>query len=118
MPKVVSRGVVSEYDPDNDKDGLNVYYCSFCGEYVLILDTLIEKVPQRKTDKAYILDEDQRVVRFHTVPGNTILIQRSTAFERQQRQNCPGCGLTVCYTPNDSSKYVYVLDGALTLQRK
>ncbi|KAH6572848.1 hypothetical protein BASA50_009524 [Batrachochytrium salamandrivorans] len=118
MPKVVSRGVVSEYDPDNDRDGLNVYYCSFCGEYILIIDTLLDKVPQRTTDKAFILDEDKRTVRFHTVQGKTVLIQRATVFERQQRQNCPGCGLVICYTPNSKSKYTYVLEGAVTIQRQ
>ncbi|KAI8922749.1 hypothetical protein BC831DRAFT_474424 [Entophlyctis helioformis] len=119
MPKIVSRGVISTNDPDSERSGLSIYYCSFCGEYVLVVDTLLDKVPRRKTDGAFVLDKDKReVLRINANPGKTLLVQRAGGFERQERQTCPGCNLVVAYEPNADSPYLYILDGALCLNSK
>ncbi|KAL2919655.1 STING ER exit protein [Polyrhizophydium stewartii] len=118
MPKVVSRGIVSEYDPDNDRNGLNVYYCAVCSEYLLALDTELEKLPRRRTDGAFIVNKERRTATFKTEEGKTLLIQRAAGFERQQRQHCPGCQLLVAYAESADAPFTYVVDGALSLAPK
>ncbi|KAI3472773.1 hypothetical protein Pfo_031099, partial [Paulownia fortunei] len=61
------------------------------------LDTQLQKMPKRKTDKAEHYGEGK--------------------LEKQYRTNCVGCELFVCYRSEEdleSVSFIYVVDGALS----
>eukprot|EP00842_Homolaphlyctis_polyrhiza_P005317 jgi/Hompol1/5787/HPOL_004699-RA len=120
MPKIVSRGIVSEYNPDNDDSasGLSVYYCAFCGEYALVVDTPLDHVPSRRTDRARIVDVRRHTLRINPAASQTkLLLQRKAGLERQLRSHCAACNLLVSYAPSVDSQYVYIVDGAVVPQK-
>ena len=81
-------------------------------------DTQLQKMPKRKTDKAYVLDKTKHLARFNVHQAGKVLLKRGEGkLEKQFRMNCMGCGLFVCYRADqdfDSSSLIYVLDGALS----
>ncbi|KAI8853521.1 hypothetical protein BC829DRAFT_289820 [Chytridium lagenaria] len=112
MPKIISSSIVSasQEHTGKEKNRLHVYYC-ICGEFLLILDTVINKLPRRQTDGAYILNTKKRTHKLNTVPGPIKIVKREKGFEKQCRYCCPRCGLFVSYDQN--STFYYFLDGSL-----
>ncbi|KAL8123283.1 hypothetical protein AgCh_011312 [Apium graveolens] len=119
MPKRTTHTYSSEDalqdGPDSD---LFVYYCKHCGSHVLITDTQLQKMPKRKTDKAYVLDKKKHLTRLNINEAGKVLLKRGEGkLEKQFRMNCTGCGLFVCYRPEEdleSASFMYVVDGALS----
>ncbi|KAK6148095.1 hypothetical protein DH2020_019007 [Rehmannia glutinosa] len=99
MPKRTTHTYSSEDAlPDGPDSDLFVYYCKHCGSHVLITDTQLQKMPKRKTDKAYVLDKTKHLARLNTSEAERpFLIQGEGKLERQYRMNCVGCELFVCY---------------------
>ena len=56
--------------------GLQVYYCAYCGAFALIIDTLLESLPRRATDRALVLEERKFAIKKNLVPGVTKLVKR------------------------------------------
>lgn len=80
------------------------------------MDTSIECLPRRQTDGAYIVPQKTRAAKFNVKDGETVLVKRNDAFEKQFRAICPRCHLWVVYTstqPRLAAEYVYIVDGAV-----
>ncbi|CAA3012165.1 UPF0235 At5g63440 isoform X1 [Olea europaea subsp. europaea] len=119
MPKRTTHTYSSEdAAPDRPDSDLFVYYCKHCSSHILITDTQLQKMPKRKTDKAYVLDKKKHLARLNTSEGGKILLKRGEGkMEKQYRMNCLGCELFVCYRADEdleSSSFIYVVDGALS----
>ncbi|GAB5355231.1 hypothetical protein AAMO2058_000188000 [Amorphochlora amoebiformis] len=103
-------------ESDIKEEGLNVCYC-ICGQYSMILDVSLDKLPKRKSDGSLVVNEKKRVCKRNMVEGQTKLIRRKGGLERQYRFSCKQCGLFLCYRSvpgSQSGKYTYVVKGALT----
>ncbi|KAI9325638.1 hypothetical protein BDR26DRAFT_177441 [Obelidium mucronatum] len=114
MPKIVSSSIVSASKDEDDTGSLHIYYC-LCGEFLMILDVSIDRLPRRETDGAFILNTKKRTCKLNTTFDKTVIVQRKSegsmdlgteadgssgkrsGFEKQNRQACPKCGLFVCY---------------------
>ncbi|XP_024968853.1 UPF0235 protein At5g63440 isoform X3 [Cynara cardunculus var. scolymus] len=119
MPKRTTHTYSSEdAAPDGPDSDLFVYYCKHCSSHVLITDTQLQKMPKRKTDKAYVLDKKKHLTRLNINEAGKILLKRGEGkLEKQFRMNCMGCGLFVCYRSEEdleSASFIYVVDGALS----
>ncbi|CAA3027712.1 UPF0235 protein At5g63440 [Olea europaea var. sylvestris] len=119
MPKRTTHTYSSEdAAPDGPDSDLFVYYCKHCSSHILITDTQLQKMPKRKTDKAYVLDKKKHLARLNTSEGGKVLLKRGEGkIEKQYRMNCLGCELFVCYRAEEdleSASFIYVVDGALS----
>ncbi|KAE9611647.1 hypothetical protein Lalb_Chr06g0164681 [Lupinus albus] len=77
MPKRTTHTYSSEdAAPEGPNSDLFVYYCKHCGSHVLITDTQLQKMPKRKTDKAYVLDKTKHLARFNINDGGNVLLKR------------------------------------------
>ncbi|KAJ0679953.1 putative YggU-like superfamily protein [Helianthus annuus] len=120
MPKRTTHTYSSEDAlPDGPDSDLFVYYCKHCSSHVLITDTQLQKMPKRKTDKAYVLDKKKHLTRLNInqAAGKVLLKRGEGKLEKQFRMNCMGCGLFVCYRSEEdleSASFIYVVDGALS----
>ncbi|XP_034909034.1 UPF0235 protein At5g63440 isoform X1 [Populus alba] len=119
MPKRTTHTYSSEdAAPDGPDSDLFVYYCKHCGSHVLITDTQLQKMPKRKTDKAYALDKKKHLARLHVDEAGKVVLKRGEGkLEKQFRMNCMGCGLFVCYRAEEDlefASFIYVIDGALS----
>ncbi|KAK3043275.1 hypothetical protein RJ639_002518, partial [Escallonia herrerae] len=119
MPKRTTHTYSSEDAlPDGPDSDLFVYYCKHCSSHVLITDTQLQKMPKRKTDKAYVLDKKKHLTRLNINEAGKVLLKRGEGkLEKQFRMNCMNCGLLVCYRADEdleSASYIYVIDGALS----
>ncbi|ORX93073.1 hypothetical protein K493DRAFT_176342, partial [Basidiobolus meristosporus CBS 931.73] len=116
MPKIVSNSTVATTDANEaDNQPLKVYYC-LCGEYILIIDCVLDSLPRRKTDHAIILPRGQRHYKVNVKRGETVMLKRPNGYEKQYRLLCPRCQVIVAYeaNPNPSGEYTYILDGAIS----
>ncbi|CAN4087971.1 unnamed protein product [Withania somnifera] len=108
MPKRTTHTYSSEDAvTDGPNSDLFVYYCKHCSSHVLISDNQLQKMPKRKTDKAYVLDKRKYLAR----PDG------EGKLEKQFRMSCKGCGLFVCYRAEEDleiAAFIYVVDGALS----
>ncbi|KAG5462433.1 MAG: hypothetical protein BJ554DRAFT_5190 [Olpidium bornovanus] len=105
MPKVVARWATSSSLAD-----------CICGEYICILDTSFESLPRRQTDRAYIIPQKTRAVKFNVKDGETVFVKRPKGFEKQFRKICPRCHLWVAYWVTEArskAEYAYVVEGAV-----
>ncbi|KAA8542133.1 hypothetical protein F0562_023285 [Nyssa sinensis] len=119
MPKRTTHTYSSEdAAPDGPDSDLFVYYCKHCGSHVLITDTQLQKMPKRKTDKAYVLDKNKHLARLNINEAGKVLLKRGEGkMEKQFRMNCLGCGLFVCYRAEEDlefASFIYVVDGSLS----
>ncbi|KAF6150057.1 hypothetical protein GIB67_002839 [Kingdonia uniflora] len=119
MPKRTTHTYSSEdARPDGPESELFVYYCKHCASHVLITDTQLQKMPKRKTDKAYALDKNKYLARLNINESGKVLLKRGEGkLEKQFRMACIGCGLFVCYRSEEdleSAPFIYVVDGAVS----
>ncbi|TIA89116.1 hypothetical protein E3P99_02212 [Wallemia hederae] len=110
---------------------LHSYYC-ICGEFILVIDKPLEYLATRKTDSAYIINNDgdnKRNFKLNAIPQVPCILQRqSDLCERQHRLSCPRCTIIVAYTHSaplflskqdirlgtKQAELVYILKGALS----
>ncbi|KAE8770063.1 UPF0235 protein [Hordeum vulgare] len=119
MPKRTTHTYSSEDAlPEGPESDLFVYYCKHCASHVLITDTLLQKMPKRKTDRAHVLDKTKHLARLNVKDAGKILLKRGEGkLEKQFRMTCVGCDLFVCYRSEEDlelAPYIYVVDGALS----
>ncbi|KAI9105707.1 UPF0428 protein CXorf56-like protein [Phlyctochytrium arcticum] len=77
MPKIVSSSTTSASSElfSSAEKLLHVYYCQFCGEYVLIIDKRLTKLPVRKIDKAHVITS-KRTYKVNLKKGDIRIIKR------------------------------------------
>lgn len=104
---------------------LRSYYC-ICGDFILVLQGKLDRLPQRRTDGAWIIrsqptaEHSDRKFKLNAEPGQRCLVRRKDSDELEMRQPfaCHRCSSTVAYQtgppPAGSSPFLYVLRGALT----
>lgn len=119
MPKRTTHTYSSEdAAPEGPDSDLFVYYCKHCSSHLLITDTQLQKLPRRKTDRAYVLDKKKHLARLNVKEAGKIMLKRGEGkMEKQFRMNCVNCGLFVCYRAEEdveASTLVYLVDGALS----
>jgi hypothetical protein len=76
---------------------LNIYYCSLCGAHLLVTAQEVTKLPRRRTDQAFVLQESEAMFQRYMVAGETVVLRRQAGLERQFRWNCKECGVFVAY---------------------
>ncbi|KAL7424879.1 hypothetical protein Q5752_000565 [Cryptotrichosporon argae] len=132
MPKVFSRAVVSSSDHAKPvasaRAVLRSYYC-LCGDFVLVLQGRLERLPVRRRDGARIIrsrpgaDPDKQPARkfkLNADMGERVLIRRKDTDRLEPRQpfTCSRCHLTVAYQtaagPAGEAPFLYIVRGALT----
>ncbi|CAN6567353.1 unnamed protein product [Malus baccata var. baccata] len=121
MPKRTTHTYSSEdAAPDGPDSDLFVYYCKHCGSHLLITYTQLQKMPKRKTDKAYVLDKSKHLARLNIAEAGKVLLKRCLiffSFSLRFRMNCVGCGLFVFYRSEEDlegASFIYVVDGSLS----
>nr|CAG8510245.1 789_t:CDS:2 [Entrophospora candida] len=70
----------------------------------IVSNAKLEKLPRRKTDKAYIIANGKR-------------IYKPDGYEKQFRLHCPRCNLLIAYEMTERRKngqYTYIVEGSLT----
>ncbi|BEJ14074.1 hypothetical protein CspHIS471_0312480 [Cutaneotrichosporon sp. HIS471] len=102
---------------------LRSYYC-LCGDFVLVLQGKLDRLPQRKTDGAYIIRTQPspsipaRKFKLAAVPSERILLERVGGTEIRQGFVCSRCRTPIAYqtTPPPAGKapFLYILKGAVT----
>nr|CAG4645221.1 EOG090X0H7H [Leptodora kindtii] len=116
MPKVVSRGIVVSDTRDqeeyNEEKPLQSYYC-LCGQFTLILDSLLEKLPLRKKDGARVIDGQKHVNKITCDMDDIVYIQREVGIEKQHRLKCRKCSLPLYYKHDMQSHVTFIIRGAL-----
>ncbi|KAK9120070.1 hypothetical protein Scep_018163 [Stephania cephalantha] len=81
MPKRTTHTYSSEdAAPDGPESDLFVYYCKHCGSHVLITDTQLQKMPKRKTDRAYALDRSKHLARLNVKEDAKVVLKRWAFF--------------------------------------
>lgn len=77
------------------------YYCSLCGENVLILDCVLEKLPKRKTDDSTIVFTKKIFLKNYLKKDKLLIIEREVEgikkYEKQYVFKCQMCGIPVAY---------------------
>jgi len=129
MPKIVSRSAVSAStdapQTASSTAALRVYYC-LCGEFVLVIDRDIKKLPRRHTDGAHIIrnqdtaNSKAAIFKLNVTNANPVLIQRGNKYEVQYRFLCTRCTLPIGYqvvAPPVKADFVYLNFGAMTQQQ-
>ncbi|KAK1594268.1 hypothetical protein QYE76_017639 [Lolium multiflorum] len=119
MPKRTTHTYSSEDAlPEGPESDLFVYYCKHCASHVLITDTLLQKMPKRKTDGAHVLDKSKHLSRLNVKDAGKVMLKRGEGkLEKQFRMTCVGCDLFVCYRSGEDlelAPFIYVVDGALS----
>jgi len=112
MPKRTTTTYSSEDAPDTS-DKIYVYYCRYCGDHAFITDALLEKMPRRKTDRAYVIDTQINHVKLSVIPASVKYIRRGEGkCEKQFRYNCGT--LPVLYKAEEYGRYIYIMDNAVS----
>jgi len=117
MPKVISRSVVCTDSQDQEIYGekpLHTYYC-LCGQMVLILDCVLERLPLRGRDGARVLDKSKHAHKLSNVESaDSIYIRWQDGIEQQFREKCNRCNLPIYYRhTEEAAEHRFVLKGAL-----
>ncbi|WVF68588.1 hypothetical protein IAT40_003357 [Kwoniella sp. CBS 6097] len=132
MPKIISRAVISSSEQaattQSARAVLRSYYC-LCGDFVLVLQGKLDRLPRRKTDGSFIIrskpgaDEDKQPARkfkLNAQPGQRCLIKRKGTQDLEIRQPfcCSRCNTTVAYQtappPAGDGPFLYILKGSMT----
>jgi len=117
MPKRSTHTYASEENEDVSQ--LLVYYCLYCGETALILDSALENLPKRSTDASAVLETKTHMHKIMLEKGEQKLIKRNGGYEQQYRLNCSKCELPIAYqSVKETPEYVFFLDGSLSAQPK
>ncbi|ORX37869.1 hypothetical protein BD324DRAFT_623602 [Kockovaella imperatae] len=132
MPKVVSRAVVSSSESAQPTQSaravLRSYYC-LCGDFVLVIQGKLDRLPKRKHDGSFIIraqagknpvTQPARKFKLNARPGERCLIKRNGTQDLEVRQPfvCGRCNTTVAYQtgppPSGESPFLYIPKGSMT----
>ncbi|KAK4687114.1 hypothetical protein P7C73_g2996, partial [Tremellales sp. Uapishka_1] len=132
MPKVVTRAIVSSSEQaratQSSQVVLRSYYC-LCGDFILVCQGKLDRLPRRKTDGSYIIRsqagsnaelQPQRKFKLNAVPGQKCVIRRKDSAKIEIRQPfvCGRCNATVAYQstppPAGDGPFLYILKGSMT----
>nr|XP_002127766.1 UPF0428 protein CXorf56 homolog [Ciona intestinalis] len=120
MPKIISKSVVCTDSQDQETYGekpLYTYYC-LCGQMVLILDCVLERLPLRRRDKARVIDKSKHAHRISNVEAaETVYIRWKEGIELQFRESCKRCSLPLYYRHKEAENNVrFIFKGALVAE--
>lgn len=102
-------------------ESLEVHYCAYCGAGALILDALVSELPQRSSDAARVVQLAKRHCKLMLDEGPCVKLKRAAGLvEKQWRYLCKSCGLPLAYLSHpfadtSANKYLYLIDGGLSL---
>lgn len=102
-------------------ESLEVHYCAYCGAGALILDALVSELPQRGSDAARVVQLAKRHCKLMLDEGPCVKLKRAAGLvEKQWRYLCKSCGLPLAYLSHpfadtSANKYLYLIDGGLSL---
>ncbi|RSH88248.1 uncharacterized protein EHS24_000780 [Apiotrichum porosum] len=129
MPKVFTRAIVSSSDQasatQSSRAVLRSYYC-LCGDFLLVIQGKLDRLPRRKTDGAYIIRSQPgakapaRKFKLNAQPGQRVTVKRKGSDNLEIRQPfvCSRCKTPVAYQvpppPAGSGPFVYIIKGAMT----
>eukprot|EP01079_Euglenida_sp_SAG-EU17-18_P002501 gene2501-3248_t len=118
MPKRETYNLTSDSIAALCESDIVTYYCVYCGEYVVILDLVLELLRRRKTDGSFAVDPLRQTHKHNMSEGAKLLIRRSKGAEMQYMWRCKGCHLDVAYQPvpwDQKSDLMYFLPGAISV---
>ncbi|XP_057972336.1 UPF0235 protein At5g63440-like isoform X1 [Malania oleifera] len=112
MPKRTTHTYSSEdAAPDGPDSDLFVYYCKHCGSHVLITDTQLQKMPKRKTDRAYVLDKKKHLARLNIDEGGKVLLKRMLDSYTPVKNEHSSTHINLCTDCSVSSLRVVISSG-------
>ncbi|KAH7549733.1 hypothetical protein JRO89_XS13G0074000 [Xanthoceras sorbifolium] len=86
---------------------------------LVLFHTQLQKMPKRKTDKAYVLDKTKNLARLNIAEAGKVLLKRGEGkMEKQFRMNCIGCGLFVCSTLSYSQQQIFWFRGEGKMEKQ
>ena len=120
MPKIVSKSVVCTDTEDQETYGekpLYTYYC-LCGQMILILDCVLEKLPLRRRNNSRVLDKSKHAHRISNVEADeAVYIRWTDGIELQFREKCSRCSLPIYYRHSEKDTNVrFIFKGALVAE--
>ncbi|KAJ9116686.1 hypothetical protein QFC20_000620 [Naganishia adeliensis] len=129
MPKVISRAAISSSDQApataSSLAVLRTFYC-LCGEFILVIDRALDKLPRRKTDGAYIVRckdgkdlplQAARKFKLNAEAGKQCFVKRYASSSLDNLAHLYSARNVTRQTtppPIASGAYLYILRGALT----
>ncbi|WOO77588.1 UPF0428 protein [Vanrija pseudolonga] len=133
MPRVYTRAIVSTSDQaqktESSRAVLRSYYC-LCGDFLLVIQGKLDRLPRRKSDGAYIVrsqpgrkGQPARKFKLNAQPGTCAIVKRRGDDKHEVRQPfvCSRCRTAVAYQavagPAGSAPFFYILQGAMTEQQ-
>ena len=120
MPKIVSKSVVCTDTEDQEIYGekpLYTYYC-LCGQMILILDCVLEKLPLRSRDRARVIDKSKHAHRISNIEfDEAVYIRWNDGIEQQYREKCSRCNLPIYYRHSEKDTNVrFIFKDALVAE--
>lgn len=95
--RIKLKNYTSENSTLAQEKSLVSYYCSLCGDHVLVTSTALNELPKRRTDSSIIISSNIMFQRYMK-PGDVLGIRRSSGIEKQYRWTCKSCNIDVGYS--------------------
>lgn len=95
---------------------LHVYYC-LCGQIVLIVDTVLTKLPVRPRDQATVIDATKHAHKIQCENADEVYLKWKDGIEHQFRKRCKKCKLLLFYRHKaDDTLTLFVIKGSVLLE--
>lgn len=118
MPQTITQTTVTA--SEEKPSPLRTYYC-LCGDFLLVLQGDLSRLPARQTDGAIIIQTQGPKARkfiLNAEDGDRRILEFDDGVEVRQESVCSRCRLVVAYQtslpPAGSGEYLYVLRGGMT----
>merc|ERR1712129_525047 len=111
----------STFDSEIVDKHVETFYCLWCGQYALVMESRLNQCAKREADDAFAVDIKHQIVKFPgiTMDGGMKVIKRDNGkkLELQHTMNCKSCSLPIAYRhckDINQCKRIFVLQDAVS----